>query len=94
MTIKFSDYKQKIIDALYQKSSYLKINEPVTLIDAFINQPIHNELSAALTIGGPTIPSIAVVGNTTGKIYYFALKALLPEMTDMKNELTEPKSMQ
>jgi hypothetical protein len=78
--IKFSDYKQKIIDALNSRSSQLGIHEPITLIDGFINQPLQNELTGGFVIGGPAIPMIAVVGNS-GRIYYFALKALLPDIS-------------
>lgn len=80
MTIKFSDYKEKITKALTQKQPFLGISESVSLVDGFINQPIQQELSGNIVIGGPTIPMIAVVGNTSGRIYYFALKALLPDI--------------
>ena len=79
MATKFSDYKEKIINILTQKQPLLGIPESVSLIDGFINQPIQQELSGNIIIGGPTIPMIAVVGNTSGRIYYFALKALIPE---------------
>ena len=77
--IKFSDIKQKIIDALQVKGSYLGINESVSQIDGLINQPIYNELTGVFVIGGPTtVPMIAAVGNASGRIYFFALKALIP----------------
>jgi hypothetical protein len=77
--IKFSDYKQKIIEALNKKGASLGVNEPVTLVDGFINQPIQNEISGSFVIGGPTIPMIMIVGKSSGRIYLFALKALLPD---------------
>ena len=79
-SLKFSDYKNQIIKALDDKKNFLGIQEPVSLIDAFINQPIYKEFTGAFVIGGPTIPMIAVVGNNSGRIYFFALKALLPDL--------------
>lgn len=77
--LKFSEYKDQITKALNNKGNSLGIQEPVTLIDGFINQPIYNELTGSFVIGGPTIPMIAVVGKS-GRIYFFALKALLPDL--------------
>lgn len=79
-SLKFTDYKDQIIKALNDKGVSLGIQEPVTLIDGFINQPMYKELTGAFVIGGPTIPMIAVVGNNSGRIYFFALKALLPDI--------------
>ena len=80
ISINFSKYKERITNALKQKQLNLGIHEPVSLVDGFINQPIQQELSSNIVIGGPSIPMIAVVGNTSGRIYYFALKALIPEI--------------
>ena len=79
-SLKFSDYREKILEALKEKGPSLGIQESVTLIDGFINQPIYKELTGAFVIGGPTIPMVAVVGNKSGRIYFFALKALLPDL--------------
>jgi len=78
-TIKFSDYKEKIIKALNEKSPQHGIQEPTSLVDGFINQPIQKELTGGPVIGGPAIPMVAVVGNNSGRIYFFALKTLLPD---------------
>jgi hypothetical protein len=78
-SIKFEEYKQKIIAALGAKDN-LGITESVTLIDGFVNQPIQNELSGAFMVGGPAIPMIMLLGNNSGHIYYFALKAVLPDI--------------
>ncbi|PIU37414.1 hypothetical protein COT02_01015 [Candidatus Roizmanbacteria bacterium CG07_land_8_20_14_0_80_34_15] len=78
-SLKFSEYKEQIVKALNDKGASLGIQEPVNLIDGFINQPIYNELTGSFVIGGPTIPMVAVVGNS-GRIYFFALKALFPDI--------------
>lgn len=75
----FEDYKQRITDALKQKGN-LGIQEPVTLIDGFVNQPIQKEISGSFMIGGPAIPMIMLLGNNSGRVYFFALKAILPDI--------------
>lgn len=76
--IKFEDYRQRITDAVQTKLRATPITgeNGFTLVDGFIMQPLSNEVSGNIVIGGPTIPLVAIVGNTSGRIYYFALKAL------------------
>lgn len=69
------EIKQKIIANL--KVRDLGIGEDVTLISGFINQPINRKLSNDLVVGGPTLPMVILVGNMTGRVYLFALKAIL-----------------
>lgn len=77
---KFSDYREKIVKELEKRSGKLGINEPITLLDGFFSQQVQFELSNNIIIGGsPTIPMIAVVGINSGRVYYFAIKALLPD---------------
>lgn len=77
-TIKFEDYKQRITDAVQAKLRAVPITgeNGFTLVEGFIMQPLSNEVSGNIVIGGSTIPLVAIVGNTSGRIYYFALKAL------------------
>ena len=76
--IKFDEYKQRITDAIQAKLRSVPIlgENGFTLVEGFIMQPLSNEVSGNIVIGGPTIPLVAVVGNTSGRMYYFALKAL------------------
>jgi len=76
--IKFEDYKQRITDAIQAKLRVTPIvgENGFALVDGFIMQPLSNEVSGNIVIGGPTIPLVAIVGNTSGRMYYFALKAL------------------
>ena len=76
----FTEIRPRIIAALQTRQVYLAINEPITLIDGFFQQPIQNEISGNMIIGGPAIPMIMVVGNNSGRLYYFALKHLLPDL--------------
>jgi len=78
MVIKFEEYKQRITDAVQARLQLSPITgeQGFTLVDGFIMQPLSNEVSGNIVLGGPTIPMVAVVGNTSGRMYYFALKAL------------------
>lgn len=79
--IKFSEIKEQLVQALNLKLSQnkLHVNEKVTIVDGFVNQPMSMELSGSFVIGGPAVPMIMLVGDESGRIYYFALKAILPE---------------
>ncbi len=77
-TIRFEDYKQLITSAVQDRLRQAPIQgeQGFTLVDGFIMQPLSGDISGTVVIGGPTIPLVAIVGNTSGRIYYFALKAL------------------
>jgi hypothetical protein len=83
--IKFSEIKNDLVIALNEKlkSNKLHITEKVTIIDGFVNQPLSMELSGSFVIGGPTIPMIMLIGDESGRIYYFALKAILPNKIEI-----------
>jgi hypothetical protein len=78
--IKFQDIKNDIIAQLKIHGQKTGITEPVTLVDGFIRQPYNMELSSTFVIGGPTIPMIMLLGDETGQIYLFALKAILKNL--------------
>ena len=73
--IKFDEIKQDILSALQQKAETL--GEPVSLIDGFVSSPFSTELSDSVILGGPTIPMVMLVGDNSGRLYFFALKAIL-----------------
>ncbi|MBX9831113.1 hypothetical protein K2X40_04090 [Candidatus Babeliales bacterium] len=79
--IKFSDIKEEITKVLNSRSKKMGIKESVTLFDGFVRQPFNPELSSTYVIGGPTVPMIMLVGNETGQVYFFALKAVLDNIT-------------
>lgn len=78
--IKFSDIKERITDEINSRSEKMGIHETVTLFDGFVRQPYDPELSGTYVIGGPTVPMIMLIGNTTGQVYFFALKAVLQDI--------------
>lgn len=83
MSVKnFEDYKVQIEAAINQRISKGIISdiEGFILLDGFINMPLQKEMVGSFVIGGPTVPGVAVVGKSTGIIYTFALKILIPNV--------------
>lgn len=79
----FAEIRERLLANLNTK---LKDNpnlfgENVNLVEGFISQPTSMELSNSFIVGGPSLPMIAVVG-VSGRLYFFALKALMPEIFD------------
>ena len=77
---KFEEYKEEITKALNEKmqKNEIKIPEKVTLVDGFFMQSFQDTLDG-IQLGGRTVPSIMLVGES-GQIYFFALKALIPDI--------------
>jgi hypothetical protein len=77
-TVKFTaEIRAQIIEALKRKK--LGIDEPLSLIDGFVNQSVTSQVTNSLIVGGTTLPMIVLVGNNTGRVYYFALKTILKD---------------
>ena len=76
--IKFPDYKERIAEAIQKKLREIPIldEDGFTLVGGFIMQPLSKEVLGNVDNDGQTIPLVAIVGNTSGRMYYFALKAL------------------
>lgn len=77
----FEKYKINIMTALENKfkSGEIKLEENVTLVDGFVMQSIQSPLNG-IQLGGKSIPMIMLIGNKSGRAYYFALKAILPNI--------------
>ncbi len=88
MTVKFEKVKDKLVGAIDERKSFLGFTEPegLTLVDGFFNSPFQKEMSSSFVIGGPSLPMIAVVGNKTGRVYFFAVKALMPDVENYAEE--------
>lgn len=74
MSINFPSYQSDILEALKTKAG---LSGNWTIMDFFVNQPIQKEISGNLTIGGPALPLVLVMNQTTGEMKYFSLKFLL-----------------
>ena len=76
----FEDIKDRIVAELNSRLMKVDLGERVTLVDGFFNEPFSKELSNSVVIGGPNVPMVMLVGNDTGRVYFFALKAILKDI--------------
>ncbi|MDO8567794.1 MAG: hypothetical protein Q7R57_03665 [Dehalococcoidales bacterium] len=74
------EQKQKIIDALTSHGVNLPCPRcgscKFSLLDGYFNQTLQTELTGGLTLGGPVLPSFAVVCNQCGFMSQHALGVL------------------
>ena len=75
--IKFESILKELEQSLAERSDCIGINEPLILKKAFAKQTYSEILSQRFLIGGPCIPMVMCLGGNSGRIYYFALKALI-----------------
>ena len=94
-----SEDKEKIVKALEERFAKHPcprcLNQQFTLADGYFNQPLQNDLTGGLVIGGPSIPSVVVVCTRCGFISQHALGALglLPPQKkpdEKKNDQPKP----
>jgi len=83
MNYSFDELRPRIRAAVDQRFALAHIHEEpdgFVLIEGFTLQSIQPQ-TGGISIGGNAVPTVLVVGSTTGRIYQFALKALLPDIT-------------
>jgi len=80
--INFEEIRPRILAELDKRFESMGISESVSLVDGFVSQPFTMELSSTYVIGGPIIPMIMLVGEDSGRIYFFALRAILKDIID------------
>jgi len=78
MKPKFPEHKDAIIKAINIKLRSMELNETLGLVAGFIYPPLLDEVHGSIMIGGNRLPMVACIGNESGLVYFFALKALLP----------------
>lgn len=80
--VKFSEIKDELLKNLDKKlkESPIPNEKGLSLIEGFMNFSLQGEISNNFVIGGPSIPVVGVVGNSSGRIYTFALKVLMPQL--------------
>lgn len=77
-SLEFSSIKDALIDTI--KTDSFDNQEDLILLEGFFNIPFPEEYKKGSMVGGPTIPMVAVLDNTSGRIQLFALKALIPHL--------------
>jgi len=80
--IKFEELKPRIQKAIEDGffAQQKEGEKSFVLIEGFFNQNFQKEYSDNVVLGGPNLPMIAIVGTTTGRVYFFALKAILKDL--------------
>jgi len=78
----FSDYKEAIVKAINERDH--GIQEPIVLIEAFVNQDVQF-LNESQIISMKYIPTVLFIGENTGRMYFFALNHLLPNLDNLDN---------
>lgn len=80
--IKFDEIKEKLQAALQNKLQLSPIpnEQGFSLIEGLMSLPLRSEYGNEIFLGGLNIPVVGIVGNTSGRVYTFALKALLPDI--------------
>lgn len=76
---KFENYEDKIKAWIIKHIKYAWIGEEVSLIPGVCMLPINPEVSKNIYLWN-SLPTVAVVWNQSWRVYFFALKTLLPEV--------------
>lgn len=71
--MKFEDVKNIIIEKLNSKDLY--VEEELTLVEGFINNPL-DQYGGEKTITGSVVPMIMTIGKITARIYFFSFNDL------------------
>lgn len=76
----FSEIKQQIHDALMEraKDASIGITEDLGLVDGITSMPIFPNMGSSENLF--YIPHVILIGQKSGRMYLFALKALLPDL--------------
>lgn len=84
MPILFKDIRNELYEKLkniQDDGGGLGIDEPTRLCDG-IFQPFFSKDTTVIEIQGKPIPQIMLLGERTGRIYYFSLRMLMPHLYD------------
>lgn len=87
------EQKEKIVKVLNERIGGLKCpmchNGPFTIIDGYFNIPLQGSLHS-YTMGGATVPMVAIVCNNCGYVSFHALGAL--GLLDRATKNREPQA--
>ena len=78
MILEFNSIKDDLMRILSEKQ--LGIQEPCELFQGLFDTVYCRETRKSFPIGGPTVPMVCLIGEKTGRIYWFALGKLMPEL--------------
>ncbi len=79
----FQKHKEKISEAIKANAKDAGLSGDFTLVEGLVFNDIQKDPKKLIIGGGQRIPLIAVVDNHTGRMHYFALKVLIPNIEDL-----------
>jgi hypothetical protein len=82
-SITFKDCQEQILNAINKITNSGVISDPkgFILIDGFTHIHLQNIVGPNIILGGQsTVPAVAIVAKSTGLVYTFALKVLIPDI--------------
>lgn len=74
---RFEELESRIIEALQARHRIPGVNEQLIVV-GLSSIPIQDDLKS-VNIGGRNVPVVVVIGQESGRVYHFALKAVLPD---------------
>ena len=82
--ISFKEVERDLIEAAQKQLDKEHITDPdgFEMVNGFFVQQILDEYGPNYTIGGPGrgLFTVALIAKSTGRVYYFSAKKLLPEV--------------
>lgn len=80
--MKFKDYKKDIKKALKQslKANPIAGESNFTMIEGFVSLPVKIDMDDHISCVSRSLPTVALVGETSGRVYTFVLRKLLPDL--------------
>lgn len=79
--MKYEQYKEEITNAIKEKMKLLTHNEEgFVVIKGFSEIDLDDSMPSERFFNKDSVPIVMVVGKTTGLIYTFSLKMLLPHL--------------
>lgn len=73
--IYFCDIYEKLFKVIEEREA--RMGEKVTIVKGFATQLFQEKLTSTYVVGGRNIPMIMCLGVDSGRIYHFAVKALI-----------------
>jgi hypothetical protein len=80
--VKFQDVKEDILRVLRTRNMQFAGEKQLKLVDGFVYLPVQMTMGSIHIGGESTIPAVILLGANTGRLYFVALKHLLPHIED------------
>lgn len=80
-SVKIKDYEKEIIEKIKENSEFLWLKEDVFLVDWVWMLPMNPEVSKNIQLW-TSLPIVVVAWKKSWRLYFYSLKALLPNIFD------------